>query len=274
MVLRSQLSEEIFRLRPLRAARALEGLSPPHAAALLGAVAPTAAAAAIETLSPPSADAVLAALPPPDAAAVLAVLEPDVAARLARGLTAERRNEVFAHIEPPIADDVRRLLDFPENTAGALMDPTVMALASDLSIDETLGRIRDEPDRARYNLYVVDRRQSLVGVVNLRELLLQSSSETLAEIMIRDPVFLEAGADRSRIVGHPGWKRVHSIPVVDDQHRYLGAVRYRTLRRLEQELFGRAQADTDAAEALGELFSSAAAGLVEALGATGRKGIQ
>jgi hypothetical protein len=34
---------------------------------------------------------------------------------------------------------------------------------------------------------------------------------------------------------HPRWRELHTLPVVDDSGRYLGAIRYRTLRRLEVE---------------------------------------
>jgi Mg/Co/Ni transporter MgtE len=125
--------------------------------------------------------------------------------------------------------------------------------------------VREASGQARYNVYVVDRTQALVGVVNLHELLLAPDGVTLADVMVPDPVRLDARADRAAVVAHPGWRRVHSIPVVDEQGGYLGAVRYRTLRQLEDELLGAAETDADAARALGELFAAGASGLLDAL---------
>jgi hypothetical protein len=51
--------------------------------------------------------------------------------------------------------------------------------------------------------------------------------------------------------------------------RYLGAIRYRTLRALEEDLFAQRAADANSAGALGQLFAAGAAGLLEALAGSG-----
>jgi hypothetical protein len=53
--------------------------------------------------------------------------------------------------------------------------------------------------------------------------------------------------------------------VVDEDERYLGAVRYRTLRELEKQLLRGAGEERSTAEALGDLFATGAAGLLDAL---------
>jgi magnesium transporter len=145
------------------------------------------------------------------------------------------------------------------------MDPEVLALPADVSAGEALDRIRAVPEHARYNVYVVDRDQRLVGVVNLRELLLARPPDRLDDLMVRKPLHLPAMASRADVLAHPGWKEVHALPVVDEQGAYLGAIRYRTLRRLEEELLQRPGEDGDATAALGQLFATAATGLLEAL---------
>jgi len=76
---------------------------------------------------------------------------------------------------------------------------------------------------------------------------------------------LAASADRAMIVAHPGWQRVHALPVVDQGNLYLGAVRYATLRRLELELQGDPKDRLVSARALTEVFSLGAAGIVDLL---------
>jgi hypothetical protein len=69
---------------------------------------------------------------------------------------------------------------------------------------------------------------------------------------------------------HPGWRTFHAMPVTDEDGRLVGAIRYQTLRRLEQDAdAGRAaQRATIAVGALGELFHLGMAGFVEGLAAT------
>jgi magnesium transporter len=157
------------------------------------------------------------------------------------------------------------------------MDPEVLALPLDLTAGEALARVREQPEQARYNLYVVDGEQRLVGALNLRELLVADPSDRLADLMASEPLRLVATADRALVVSHPGWRRVHALPVVDEDDRYLGALRYHTLRELEEELLRGRHEDRSTADALGDLFAAGAAGLLEALappavGGRGRAG--
>ena len=46
---------------------------------------------------------------------------------------------------------------------------------------------------------------------------------------------LSARAPHSEILVHPRWRDLHALPVVDDDGTFVGALRYRTLRRLEEE---------------------------------------
>jgi magnesium transporter len=271
MTLQSRLARELLRLDPVRAAAALEELDLAEAARLLGAIGAEEAAPLLAAIAPHAAAAVLERLPAPGAAAMLERLEQDTAARLVRRLAEVHREAILAHLPPAPARALTTLLHFPEHTAGALMDPGVLALPRDITVDEARRRVRDASNHARYNVYVVDRNHVLVGVVNLRELLVAAPHATLADVMTPDPQRLVAHADRAAVVAHPGWKHVHSIPVVDERGCYLGAVRYRTLRQLEEELLGAAEADADASRALGELFAAGAAGLLDALADAGSR---
>jgi magnesium transporter len=198
-------------------------------------------------------------------AAAVGSLDLDVAARLLRRLEEPVRAEALAALPARRGRALGRLVDFPENTAGALLDPEVLAVAQDQSAGDALARIRQDPEHARYNLYVVDRDGHLVGALNLRELLLAPPAAPLADLMVRDPQVIRADTVREAIVRHPGWREVHALPVVDAAGVYLGAIRYRTLRSLEDALRPQEPGDARTAEALADLFATAAAGLLEAV---------
>ena len=259
---------ELIEQHPERAAVALELAGIDEAARLLEQGAARHAAPPLGRMSPLFAADVLGRLEPERIAELIEVLPLDVAARLVRRLPPERAEAALASADGRLARSLRSVLRFPEGSAGALMDPDVMALPETLTASEALERIRERPETARYNIYVVDPSQRLIGVVNLRELLLARPRARLADFMVREPHRLDSLADRSVIVAHPGWQNVHSLPVVDAQGGYLGAVRYRTLRALEDELFSGRGVDIDAPEALGQLFSAGARGLLDALAAT------
>lgn len=256
---------------PRESSRVLETIAVEEAAALLLGVAPEDAAQVLERASSHFARTALAALSPSDGATLLAALPLDRATALVRGMEPEARERLLGGTDPDLGRAIRALLGFPDGTAGAVMDPKVLALRSDLPAAEALERVRSAPSHVLYNLYVVDEAQRLVGVLNLRELLLAPPDAGLGTVMQPPAWRLAALTDRRALVEHPGWREVHALPVVDRQGRFLGAVRYRTMRRLEDALRERAsEPSAPTAEALGDLFWTGVAGLLDAVGAPRR----
>lgn len=267
-MLEHDLAIAVLASHPLEAARVLERLPAKEVAAFLADVGPETAAACLRVMHDPVAAETLAALEEARAAQILEALPVDASSMLLRRLSAERRNALLAAIGGREERSLRALLRFAPNTAGALMDPDVLALPVDLTVADALERVRQAANDARYNLYAVDREGRLVGAFNLRELFLADAKATLSSISRRNPHRIPAGADRHAIVSHPGWREVHALPVADANGVYLGAIRYRTLRRLEDELRGTAVESGATARALGDLFRTGATSLLEAVAAS------
>lgn len=232
------LSQAFLESHPREAAPRLERLPPDEAAALLQEVAPAVAGAALQRMGLPNGAACLSRLSPEKAAAIIAALPLDSAARLMRWRSAEDRAGLLILMADETRTLLQRLLRFPEGTAGALMDARALALPEDITASEALTRVRRSLRHIRHYIYVVDREQRLVGVLNLRELMLAPRRFQLSRVMRRPVAWLPAHADPAAIVAHPGWREFHALPVVDDSTAFLGAVRYETFRQLESEHSG------------------------------------
>lgn len=272
MDLESRLAVGILESRPAEAARTLERLPAPDVAGFLDALEARPSARVLGQMQPEAAAGVLARMPAEHAVRIVEQLGVDAGALRLRRLEASVRDAILDALPVRRSRALRSLLRFPERTAGALMDPDVLALPADLTAGDAVERVREAASNARYNLYVVDRDHRLVGVVNLRELLLADSSDLLGGIMRTHVHRLAALSDRRAILAHPGWREVHALPVVDEGGVYLGALRYRTLRRLEEELRGPAPDTGATARALGDLFRTGASAMVEAVASTPSRG--
>jgi len=129
--LRTRLADLLAREHPDEAAAELERLPPERVADFLSRQPPAGAADLLRRLDPRFA---VRAAEPMDAATLAAAVDTlalDVAARLVRRLPDALRDAALAELEPARSRPLRRLLEFPENTAGALLDPEVLALAED-----------------------------------------------------------------------------------------------------------------------------------------------
>jgi magnesium transporter len=266
MDLETALARTLLETHPSEAAHVLEGLEPEVAAALLAAHESERTARVVGRMPAPSAAALLGALPDEDAVDLLGHLAVDVAARFLHPVPAARRGVWLERLPVRRARALRSLLRYPEGTAGALMDPASPALPHDVSAGEALERVRDAPPDAHCQLYVVDRSQRLVGVVGLGELLAARPDQPLAALT-RPVHALQATADRHAIVSDPAWRELHTLPVVDADGIYLGALGYGTLRQLEAELRGPSGRSDVTARAIGDLLRASAAGLLEAVAA-------
>lgn len=267
-MLEQDLARSVLASHPLEAARVLERLPAEQVAAFLAEAEPEAAASCLRVMHGPVAAETLAALDTPQAVEILGRLPLDAASGTLRRLPPERRTALLSAAGGRLERSLRALLRFAPNTAGALMDPRVLALPVDLNVADALVRVREAASDARYNLYAVDRDGRLVGAFNLRELYLADPKATLSSISRRNPHRIPAAADRHAIVSHPGWREVHALPVVDGGEVYLGAIRYGTLRRLEDELRGAGSETGATARALGDLFRTGATSLLEAVAAS------
>ncbi|HXF03894.1 MAG TPA: magnesium transporter [Blastocatellia bacterium] len=180
----------------------------------------------------------ISAMPPKEGAALLAHLEPVAIADLLQKLPVDDATELTSKLPPELAEQVLEVmnvarsadvvdqLQFEENTAGRIMNPNVFALHEDMSVGEaitTLQRKSDELEMVFY-LYVIDDRHHLVGVVSLRQLLLNPPSTPLRKIMSTDVISVHTSTDQEEVARVVSKYDLLAVPVVDDENRLVGII--------------------------------------------------
>lgn len=268
------LAREFIAAHPDDAARVVERHPVPEASELLAGLPPEESGLVLEQMAPATAAECLAAMPPTNAGEVLARLSIDRAAGLLRRLPSDVAQRLLDQAPAPVlAAALRMLVAHPEGSAGALVDPTVLAVPSEMRARDALETVVREASHALYYVYAVDRAHRLVGVLTLRELMLAPPEAALSEVMHVEVERLRASAELPEIVGHPGWREHHALPVVDEDAKFLGALRYSTLRRLERsgaDGNGRSPA-LEAAISLGELYWFGLSSVLEGMAAAMRR---
>jgi magnesium transporter len=124
-------------------------------------------------------------------------------------------------------NDVRRLVSYPEETAGALMTTEYAALQAEVTVGDALARLRQvAPERETiYYVYVVhNSHRKLLGVVTLTELVRAAPSKRLEEIMNRDLITIPVAVDQEEAARAFEHYDFLAMPVVDDDGRLLGII--------------------------------------------------
>lgn len=226
------LAQGFLESHPEDAAMILERFSPEELADLLQENPPPIAAAVLERMIPIRAAEVLALMPPERWREVVDALPIHAAAGLLSRMESGNRESILASLSPDSVKPLRVLLKYPDNTAGYFMDTRIMTLTTEMTAGEALVRVRRSLKNIFYYLYVTDRNRVLVGVINLRELLIARPRDSVGTIMNTPVVHMTVNAHRHAILNHPGWGRFPALPVVDHAGVFQGVIRYRTLRAL------------------------------------------
>ncbi len=220
---------------PGEVARALESLPVEEAVAFLEEQEPAAAASAIERLTLDSAERVLAELRDDLAAAAIARIDPARAAALLARLDEPARERRLAQLARPAASEIRDLIRYPADSAGALMDPRARAFRPDTTVHDVLERLRAAPERRLQVVYVVDAGGRLAGAVPLQDVALAEPEAHLDALVRGLPASVPATAGRHEVIEEFETRRAPSLPVVDAEGRMLGVIRQTALVEAAQE---------------------------------------
>ncbi|MCS7223570.1 MAG: magnesium transporter [Armatimonadetes bacterium] len=156
---------------------------------------------------------------------LLEVLPPDESADIVGQLEPEKREKVLELMEPIEASQVRRLLQYPPDTAGGIMSPEFVAVREDMTVEQVLSTLRDRADaEAIFYVYVVDAQGILKGVLNLRRLLTASLDTPVSEIMTHGVVFVFPDQDQEEVAQMFARYDLLAVPVVDHTYRLIGTI--------------------------------------------------
>ena len=217
----------LHRLHPAELADLLEELGRTQRQELLAALEPEAAADALEEMEPKELEALLREAPTEQAAALLAVMEPDEAVDALRDLEPEDQAELLAAMPEPTSHKLIQLLEFPERTAGGVMNTNLVALGSETHIATVRQLLRDqEAHRDDIDgVVVVDEQGRLVDDVSLFELFVADPAQALGELVGEPwPTTVRPDAVLREVVDRFVEGRHSSIVVIDEDQRPLGRI--------------------------------------------------
>lgn len=209
------------------------------------------------------AEETLAALDPETAADIVEELEDDDAADLLGELEPEEQARILAAVED--RSEVERLLRYDEESAGGLMTTQVVAVDQDATTAEALAEVRRQAEEVAdfHQVFVLDDRRRLVGLVSFKALVLAEPGRVIREIMEEPEVTVPPTEDQEEVARLMARYNVPSLGVVDAEGRLLGRITFDDVSDVvEQEAtedllrFGGVSATEDLGASWGEAVRS------------------
>ncbi len=153
-------------------------------------------------------------------------LDSDDAVYILEDLDAKDRAEILDLLPPPERVALTRSLDYPEDSAGRLMQTDFIAIPPFWTVGQTLAFVRTDeslPDEF-YEINVVDPGYKLIGTVSLDTMLRSAADIRMDKIMRDDRRIVEATQDQEDAARLFQRYNLVSAPVVDEHERLVGVL--------------------------------------------------
>ncbi|OYU50345.1 MAG: magnesium transporter [Rhizobiales bacterium PAR1] len=155
-------------------------------------------------------------------------LDSDDAVYILEDLEPEDKQEVLANLPGPERVALERSLDYPEDSAGRLMQTDFIAAPPFWTVGQMIDHLRDSADLPDefYEIFTVDPAGQIVGHVSLNRLLRTQRREKLQAIMDEAEHVALATDDQHEVAELFKRYNLVSIPVVDSGQRLVGVLTF------------------------------------------------
>ncbi|MGI5868938.1 MAG: magnesium transporter [Kiritimatiellia bacterium] len=207
---------------------------------------------------------------------VLAELDPELAAEITASLSSDEISDLFEEMDPDDAADVlgeldeeissqviekmdeedaaevRKLMTYPEDSAGGIMTTDLIHMRPDQTVLEALDAIAERGDESHiYQICIVDEHHRLIGTVTIWGLLRQHNRNIrLGDIMEREFFSVHSDTDQEKVARTITKYGLSVIPVVDSHGVLLGRITHDDVLHVvkeeaEEDIFRLAGSDDD-----------------------------
>jgi magnesium transporter len=156
------------------------------------------------------------------------------AARLFSHLDKETVEKKLALLPGPVSREILDYLNYPEGTAGHIMETSMVTFNITNSVDDVLNKLRKTGNRNVMVVYIVDSEDILLGKVPVHHIATAQPDSLLENIMVKAPS-INAMAEKEEVLLAIEKENLLQIPVTDINHHLLGVIRNDALMSASKE---------------------------------------
>ncbi|WP_432470703.1 magnesium transporter [Amphritea sp. HPY] len=158
--------------------------------------------------------------------AITETLETDDLADVMQQLPETVMRELLRSMDYQNRERLEKVLSYPEDTAGGLMNTDTITIRPDITIEAALRYLRrhDELPEMTDSLFVVSRKDSYIGALPLTKMLVSDPNITVREIMVTEADAIAANTPDDKVAQLFEQEDLVSAPVVDENNKLLGRI--------------------------------------------------
>ena len=141
-------------------------------------------------------------------------------------LPANLVNRILRVAPKDLRKDINQLLNYKEGTAGSLLTTEFIEMRDSTTVEDAIATIRDIGKDAEtiYTIFVKDARRTLVGTVDLDDLIFAQKEEILHDIMNRDFVTCNVNDDQEEVANMFKRYDLNAMAVVNNENKIIGII--------------------------------------------------
>ncbi len=164
-------------------------------------------------------------------------LETDDATDIVSELPEQVAEHVLENIDKEDSEDVKELLKYPEDSAGGIMTSDFVFVHESATVKDAIKEVRKHADEFEqiYHIYVLNDEGQLVGIVQLKSLLIYPLHKRIKSIMEKDLIYVTPEVDQEEVAAIMEKYDLVAIPVVDENRKMLGRITFDDIVDVIQE---------------------------------------
>lgn len=141
-------------------------------------------------------------------------------------LNDEEREKILVNLETEDAEEVKELLKYEDETVGSIMSKDFISFNLDITIGEIIEILRESnpEDEELNSIFIKDEDERVIGVIELKHLILNDSNVKAKEIMDENINIIRHNEDINNAIEIAAKYDLLSIPVVDNNDVLIGIV--------------------------------------------------
>ena len=135
-------------------------------------------------------------------------------------------NRILKIAPKDLRNDINRLLNYKENTAGSMMTTEYIEMKDTTTVGEAIKQIRKNGRDAEtiYTIFVRDKMRTMVGTVDLDDLIFAEEDKEISEIMNRDFVTCNVNDDQETVANMFSRYDLTAMAVVNKEGKICGII--------------------------------------------------
>lgn len=222
----SEIENSLAPLHPADLADLLEHLEGEDRISVFSLLAPERAGEVLTQISAPIQESLTNELDDQKLTLILNELDSDDATDIFSHLPRERAEDIIGLLKPEVTEGLKRLIRYETDTAGGIMALEFVVVNANSTIREAIENIREKSEEVEklYYVWVVDDHGTLVGVVSMKDLLLEPIDTKIKDIMNTDVISVDVDTDQEEVARVVKQYDLTNVPVVNGQKKLIGRI--------------------------------------------------